>query len=214
MSSHHLASTILLLVGPDKVSEEARYERGVKIASLAPQSLLYQKYPDLKAATDAVIAENAQLGDTIEGFAKADAARNKARTALMSGVVTWDGVYDVFVNTTEKYAVTPDDAASVGTVARPRTKNPLIPPVSVDMKQDLKRDRLAIHVHRAPGLDRTVVEVNNTDPANPAGWKELDTSGAIHYVPSPAKGMWWARAASRNTKEKSAFTAPVSLTVK
>ena len=213
MTTYHHVPTILLLVGPDKVSENTRYERGVKITAQAPLSPLYQ-HADQKAATDAMIAENLTFKDTIDAYAKADAAFKKARTALGSAIVSWDGVYDVFVNTTEKYAVTPDDATGVGAQPRPKTIYQLVVPVSVEMKQDFKKDRLRIHVTRAPGLDRTVVEVNNTDPANAAAWKELDSSGAIHYVPSPAKGTWWARAASRTTKEKSAFTSPVSIVVK
>ena len=81
------------------------------------------------------------------------------------------------------------------------------------MKDYAKKDRLLIRVNRAPGMNQTVVEVNNTDPSNPAAWRELDSSGALHVVPSPAKGTWWARAASRTTKEKSAFTTPVYIVV-
>ena len=40
----------------------------------------------------------------------------------------------------------------------------------VEMKQDFKKDRLLIRVHRAPGMERTVVEVNNTDPSSAAAW--------------------------------------------
>jgi hypothetical protein len=214
MSKHLSVSTILILVGPDKVTHQTRYERGVKIAAQAPQSPLYQQHADLKAAADEVVKQNTALGDLIDAYAQADAAFKKARTALGTGIVNWDGVYDVFVNTTEKYAKTPDDAASVGTQARPKTHNALLVPISVEMKDDAKKDRLVIRVHRAPGLKRTIVEVNNTDPANAAAWKELDSSGAVHYVPSPAKGTWWARAASRTAKEKSAFCAPVSIVVR
>ena len=214
MTTYHHVPTILLLVGPDKANETTRYERGVKITAQAPLSPLYQKYPDMKASADAMIAENLTFKDILDAYTKADAAFKKARTALGSAVISWDGVYDVFVNTTEKYAVTPDDATGLGGQPRPKTIYQLVVPVSVDMKQDFKKDRLCIHVHRAPGLERTVVEVNNTDPASAAGWKELDSSGAVHYVPSPAKGTWWARAASRTTKEKSAFTSPVSMVVK
>jgi hypothetical protein len=214
MSKHHPVSTILILVGPDKVSHQTRYDRGVRVTAQAPQSPLYQQHSDLKGATDEVIKENVVLGNLIDAYAQADAAFKKARTALDAGTVTWDGIYDVFVNTTEKYGKTPDDAASVGTQARPRTHYSLLAPVSLEMKDDAKKDRLVIRVHRAPGMKRTVVEVNNTDPANAAAWKELDSSGALHYVPGPAKGTWWARAASRTAKEKSAFCAPVSIVVR
>ena len=211
---YHPVPTILLLVGPDKVSEATRYDRGVKVTALAPQSPLYTLHTDLKGSADEVMKETLTLKDSMDTYSKADAAFKKARTALGSAVIAWDGAYDVFVNTTEKYAASPDDATSVGAAPRPKNSYLLVPPVSVEMKQDVKRDRLIIRVHRATGLERTAVEVNNTDPTNPAAWKELDSSGALHYVPSPAKGTWWVRAASRTTKAISAFTSPVSIVVK
>jgi hypothetical protein len=47
----------------------------------------------------------------------------------------------------------------------------------------------------------------------PESWYELDGSGAVHIVPNPAKGTWWARAQSRTAKGKSDFTSPVSVIV-
>jgi hypothetical protein len=212
--SHLPVNTILLLVGPDKVSEQSRYDRGVKIGAQAPTSPLYQQHADLKAASDEVVTQTSSLKVDMDAYSKAEAAMKLARNTLLAGVVSWDGVYDVFVHLTEKYAVTPADVSALGGEPRPKVIHPLLPPLAVTMTQDAKRDRLRIDVERPPGILRTIVQVNNTDPTNAAGWRELDTSGAIHYVPSPANGTWWAKAACRTAKAISAYSVVVSVVVK
>jgi len=128
-------------------------------------------------------------------------------------VLAWDGAYDVFVSTGEKYALTENDVAALGDVARGKTINPLVMPLGVDLAFDPMRDRLRILVERAPGM-RTVVVQISPDPITATSWKELDGNGAVHLVPSPASGTWWARAASRTAKGTSDFTAPVSVLVR
>jgi hypothetical protein len=212
--SHLPSPTILLLVGPDKVSEQTRYERGVKVGAQSPSSTLYLQHADLKGAADEVGTQTSSLKGDMDAYAKAEAAMKLARHALLSGVVQWDATYDVFVNLAEKYAVTPEDVSALGGEPRPKVIHPLLPPIAVTMTQDAKRDRLRIHVDRPPGRARTIVQVNTTDPNNPAGWRELDTSGATHYVPSPAKGTWWAKAACRTSKAISGYSVVVSIVVK
>lgn len=73
-------------------------------------------------------------------------------------------------------------------------------------------DRLRVRVHRAPGM-RTVTVQLSLSSGTPESWSELDGSGAVHIVQSPAKGTWWARAQSRTAKGKSDFTSPVSVIV-
>ena len=183
--SHLRNPTILLLVGPDKVSEQTRYDRGVKIGAQAPNSTLYQQHADLKAASDGVVTQTGSLKGDMDTYTKAEATMKLARTALLKGVVDWDATYDVFVHLAEKYSVDPADVSALGGEPRPKVIHPLLTP-TVKLEQDAKRDRLVIHVERPPGKARTIVQVNNTDPNNAAGWRELDTSGALHYVPSPA----------------------------
>ena len=212
--SHLLSPTILLLVGPDKVSEQTRYERGVKIGAQAPSSTLYQQHPDLKSATDEVVTETTGLKGDMDALAKAEAVLKLARTGLLKGVADWDAAYDVFVHLAEKYAVIPADVSGLGGEPRAKVIHPLLTPLGVLLKQDTKRDRLRIQVQCAPGLTRTVVQVNNTDPNNAAGWRELDSSGTVHYLPSPAKGPWWVKAACRNSKAISAYSVVVSIVVR
>ena len=97
----HLPS-IQFLVGPDNVSAATRCERGVKVQNQAPQSPLYQQHSDLKAAADEVGKETASLKALQDAYTTAHAAFVTARTALGSGVLAWDGAYDVFVSTGEK----------------------------------------------------------------------------------------------------------------
>jgi hypothetical protein len=212
--SHLPSPSILLLVGPDKVSEQARYERGVKVGAQAPSSTLYQQNADLKSATDVVVAETTGLKGDMDAYGKAEAAMKLARTGLLKGVADWDAAYDVFVHLAEKYAAVPADVSGLGGEPRPKVIHPLLAPLGVLLKQDAKRDRLRIQVECAPGLTRTVVQVNNTDPNNAAGWRELDSSGTVHYLPSPAKGTWWVKAACRNSKAISAYSVVVSIAVK
>ncbi len=211
--TYHPVPTIPILVGPDKVSDTTRYTRGTKITGQAPQSPLYTQHADLKAAADQVSKDTVTLKAAMDAFTNADAAWKTARTALGTAVLTWDGSYDVFVTTTEKYAVTPNDVASVGGEARGKTINPLAMPLSVDFTYDGKKDKLRIHVHRAPGMRDSVVEVS-ADPITATSWKAQDGNGAVHYVDSPAPGTYWVQAASRTAKRKSPFTTPVSVIVK
>src|SRR5690349_18691437 len=65
--------TIQFLVGPDKVSEQTRYERGVKVDHHAPQSALCQKHADLAAAIAEVSADTTDLKAKMDAFAIAEA---------------------------------------------------------------------------------------------------------------------------------------------
>ncbi len=210
---HVNVPSILFLVGPDKVSAATRYERGVKVTSQAPQSPLYQKNADLKAAADEVGKQTISLKALMDGYSTAHAAYLTARTALFLGVTAWDSAYGVFVTTGEKYVITENDVAALGGAPRGKTINPLVVPLGVDLAYDPKRDRLRIHVDRAPGMRTCVVQLS-PNPVSAGSWKELDGNGAVHLVPSPAKGTWWARAASRTAKGTSDFTSPVSVLVK
>ena len=109
--------------------------------------------------------------------------------------------------------LTEHDVTALGGVARGKTINPLVMPLGIDFVFDANRNRMRIHVIRAPGM-RTVVVQLSPDPVTATSWKELDGNGAVHIVPNPASGTWWARAASRTTKGTSDFTAPVSVYVR
>jgi hypothetical protein len=212
MTYHHVP-TISFLVGPDKASTATRYDRGVTITNEAPQSALYQQHADLKAAADFVIKDTVTLKTMMDAYTAAEGAYKTARTALSNAIVTWDGSYSVFVTTGEKYALTQNDAHSIGGAARGRTRHPLAMPLSVDFTWNPKQSHLRVHVHRAPGMLVSVVEIS-PDPVTVTSWVELDGTGAVHTIPNPAKGTWWARAASRTAKATSDFTTPVAAIVK
>lgn len=211
--TYHPVPTIPFLVGPDKVSTTTRYDRGVTITNQAPQSPLYLQHADMKAAADAVIKDTATLKTMMDAYTTAEGAYKTARTALGNAIVTWDGSYDVFVTTGEKYALTPNDAHALGGVARGKTVHQLALPLAVDFTYNPKKNWLRIHVRRAPGMLVTLVELS-PDPISATSWVTLDGSGAVHTIPNPAKGTWWARAASVTARAKSDFTTPVSVIVK
>jgi len=205
--------TIQFIVGDTKSSTETRYEAGVKIAAEAPQSALYTAHSDLKASADDVAAKNAALkaaGDTYRG---ALAAVVSARGVLLAATAAWDVTYDCYLSTSTKYCSSPADAGSLALNLRGTTHNPLALPVAVELSHNLKKDWLRIYVKRAPGMDVVGVQMS-TDMTNPALWKELDGSGAVRIVQSPAPGTWWVRACSKNARATSAFTTPKSIIIK
>jgi hypothetical protein len=212
MSNHHV-STIAFLVGPDKVSAATRYDRGITVTNQAPQSALYLQHTDLKASADEVMKDTIALKTAMDAYTAAEGAYKTARTALGNAIVTWDGGYDVFIRLGEKYAATPNDAHAVGATPRTRQNYPLEMPLGVDLTYNAKKNYLRVHVHRAHGTRVVLVQLS-PDPVTASSWVELDGSGAVHVVPNPAKGTWWARAASKSAKAKSDFTTPVSVIVK
>lgn len=211
--TYHPVPTIPFLVGPDKATEQTRYDRGLKVSSQAPGSPLCAAHADLMASATEVIKENVVLKSAMDTFTTAEAAFLLAKTALGSAVVKWDGAYDVFVSTGERYAITPNDASTLGAVARGKTSHPLAMPLAVDFGWNPKKDHLRVHVHRAPGMRVVTVQISMS-PNDPSSWLELDGNGAVHFVPKPAKGTWWVRVQSRTAKGKSDFTTPVSVIVK
>jgi hypothetical protein len=91
--------------GPDKETVELRLARGVKVTSVAPNSTLYAQ-PEIKSAVDNVIADTKALKVLVDNFNTAQANLEKARTALGTGVLTWDGSYDILIAAGEKRCAT------------------------------------------------------------------------------------------------------------
>jgi hypothetical protein len=195
-----------------KDSGATRVTAGEKIATTGPGSPLYAQ-TDVKAAVDDVAAQTTTLKGRISDFNQAKVTYAKASTALEGSLQDWDGSFDVLVAVGEKVFTTENDAASVALVPATRTKNVLTPPLAVEMKQDLKKDLVRIHIVRSPGMDSHSTQVS-TDPTNPALWKELDGDGLNHVITHPTAGNLWARAAARTAKGTSNYTDPVLLVVK
>ena len=83
--------TIQFIVGDTKVSSTLRYDAGVKVATQAPQSLLYTAHADLKASADDLIAKNLVLKTASDGVHAAASALTLARGALLAANAAWDG---------------------------------------------------------------------------------------------------------------------------
>jgi hypothetical protein len=205
--------TIQFVVGDTKSSTETRYAAGVKIAAEAPQSALYAAHADLKAIADEVAAKNVALKAAGDAEHAAVAALATARGVLVAATAAWDVSFGCYLSTSTRYCTTAADAGSLALTLRGTTHNPLAPPLAVELSYNAKKDWLRIVVKRAPGMDVVSVQMS-TDMTNPALWKELDGSGAIRVVPSPAPGTWWVRACSKIARATSAFTTPVSIVIK
>lgn len=210
--TYQAVPTIQFLIGDDKVDEQARVDRGVAVGDQAPKSQLYLTHDDLKTAADDVVIKGKSLKTLMDAFTAADAAYKKARTALVTSVFAFDGSYDVFVALAEKYCITADDGTSLGLEVRSKVKNPLAPPLGITATYDAGRNRVRIHIQRAPGMRTVAVEVS-TDPSVTGSWRELDGSGALHFIPNPAKGTLLIRAASRTARAKSDYTTPISIII-
>ena len=205
--------TIQFTVAADKLTPETRISRGVKITTNAPTGTICTTYPDAQTACSAVVSENVKLKVAMDAFDTADATFKKARTALGSAVVSWDGAFDVYVSVGERRCTTADQGTGMALDVRVKTKNPFAMPISVSVTYNPKTLMIRVHVKRAPGMDHVALEMS-TDPNNPAAWKEIDGNGAVRLIPSPGPGTYWYRAASRTARAKSDFTTPVSVIVK
>lgn len=211
--TYQAVPTIQFTVTPDKESPETRLSRGVKITTNGPASTICTTYPDAQAACSAVAAESAKLKVAMDAYANAEATFKKARTALGTAVVSWDGAYDVYVAVGERRCTTADEGTGMALDVRVKTKNPFAMPISVEAEYNPKTNLLRVHVTRAPGM-RTVAVEMSTNPSDPTSWKELEGNGAVHVIPKPPPGTHWFRAATRTARAKSDFTTPVSVIVK
>jgi hypothetical protein len=198
--------------GPDKETVELRIARGVKVTNVAVTSSLYA-LPMIKSSVDNVIADTKALTALVDKFNTAQANLDKARTALGTGVLTWDGSYDILIAAGEKHCATEDDGTNLALPVRGKTRNPFAMPISVEFTHDATKREARIRVNRAPGMNVVVVQYS-PDPITATSWIELDGYGAVHVIPNLPPGTYWARAASKTARAKSDFTTPVSVIVR
>jgi DNA-binding NtrC family response regulator len=202
-------NNVTFAIKPEKLNATTRLARGAMVANQGPQSALYTGAT--KTAVDDVVQQTAALKTNVDTYTTARAAFVKARTALGTGLLSWDATFDVLVSNGERVCATPADGAGLGLpIVGAKAKYTFAMPISVELTQDIKKNMVRIHVHRAPGMRGSCVEIS-TDPTNPALWKELDGTGAIHRIPASPPGNLWARAATRSTTAKSEFTTPALL---
>jgi hypothetical protein len=199
-------------VGPVKRTPNARITCGTKIGAQAPSSDLY-KDPEVKAAVDNVVQKTKDAQAAVDDYSKAQAAYIKAREALGLVVAGWDITFDVLVSTAGKHCTSGADGAALGMPLRDAVSHALAIPLGVLLKQDFKKHLLRIHVQRAPGMKTAVVQVSR-DPITATSWEELGGEGLVREIPSPAPGIWYARAAHKRARATSDFTAPATLVVK
>src|SRR5262249_21425775 len=150
-------STVHFDVAGVKANPGTRLACGIKIGTQAPSSQLYA-LPDVKGAVDTVAKDTTAAQAALDAYNKANAAFQKARTALGIALGNWDGSFDVLVAVCEKRCVTTDDGTSVGmpTLLAGRSKYPLLMPAGLEVRIDFNRNQLVSLVQKAKGLRMAV----------------------------------------------------------
>ena len=212
MTMYHPVSRTHFVTGPDHANEQARLDRGTKVAAQTTSSLIQQN-PELKDAAGQLNQKTIDLTDLVGNYNKASVAFALARHALADGVTGWDDLYGVFTSVASKFVKSPADAAACGLEMRGTVHYALQAPLKIDLVHRIKKDELFIHVHRPKGMRVISTEISS-DPTNPASFKELDGTGATHTIPHPAPGTYAVRAACKNAHAKSDYCIPALITIK
>ena len=196
-----------------KGSVKKRIDAGAVIGANAPNSAILTGNSDVKVAADNLGAVNAKL-DAKDTKVRALALElGTERGALANLVVDWDAAYDVFVAVGRKYCITAEDAKGLGLAAMGPTSHLMAMPLAVLVKYDASKERIRIHVKRAPGMPSVRLQIS-PDPFTATSWIDLDGDGATAALAGYAPGTWWVRAASVRARERSDWTTPVSVIVK
>lgn len=200
-----------LSVGKVKKSANKRYEFGVKVKDQAPKSPIYQQTKEVQASADVLIIDTENLKIALDKFTIVEAQYKKARTELGAAVDKWDGSFDYYQANGEKFCASADDAAGLGFDPLVKARHTLAPPLSVEARQDFKKDLLRMQVKGAPGMRKVRVEVSRDGGLT---WMELPGDGAKRDLSGPAPGTYLIRARSVTASAFSEYTAPISVTVK
>jgi hypothetical protein len=195
-----------------KETVKSRRDAGEVIAANSPNSPILQANGDVKQAASNLITANDDLdaqGLKVKALESELAAE---RGGLANLIVDWDASYDVFVSTARLYCTTDEDAKALGLAAVGLASYALAMPISVGVVWDALSRLLRIRVTRAPGLRSVRLEIS-PDPITATSFAEIPGDGALAALPGYLPGTYWVRAASLRARERSEFTAPVSVVV-
>ena len=201
--------------GPDKASGDTRVARGDKIDGQAQNNPIVQGHADFKSAADGMNTQTVALKGLLLDYNQSQIAFQTSRSALSSGLISWDAAYNIFTSVGGKYLLNEKQANEAGLELRPDTSNQLGPPVKIDLKRrtDKGKNDLFIRVHRPKGMRGGATEIS-MDLTNPNAWKELDGDGATHSIPNPPPGTYAVRACCKTAHAKSEYFGPVTIVVK
>jgi hypothetical protein len=197
----------------NKQTLQTRTACAMAIGTNAPNSKIYQNDPTLQdmatkvtAAGDALSKADAKVKSLMLELAAARADRESLTDAF-------DTAYELYVTKVETVAATPKDMNDLALTPQVQSSHQLVTPLSITAKYDLKKSIIQVAVKEAAGSQACIIEIS-PDPAGPATWKRVEGVGTSRTLGGYAPGVYWVRAASARANEQSAFTEPVSVTVK
>jgi len=196
-----------------KRSLKDRTDLASLIAKKAPNSTFVQAHLSLKASCDALIQAGVDLDTALTDERAAKTAYAEARSLVRAKTTAYDGSHDVCVAQTELYVTTPEEMQSVGWTVAVQSKYLLTSPLQVLPSYDILKSLIHIEVRQPPGMRACIIEIS-PDPVTPTSWVRLDGNGIRRTLSGYPPGVYWIRVANVRAHAKSAYTDPVSVTVK
>lgn len=199
--------------GSDKKDASTRIARAKAIETASATSALYQGHPEVKSECDALIEQSKRVAATEATVASLEVQLSAARSARAVEIDAYDAIYGVCTSKVERYATSPAEVQGAGFDVLQREKHALAAPTSVDAWFEDREQELKVRVMLPVGMSSCVVDVSN-DASEPRQWTRLPGVGRRQSMSRVLPGTYFIRAATVRAHDQSAFTTPVSITVK
>lgn len=199
--------------GGDKLSTQARIDRGAQMGKAIPTSTLYTNVSQVKAACDAVVLCGTDLATADATATAADLAAATARSVRDGKQGTFDTANAICMTTVEHYATTPAEIQGVAYVLLIPNNNGLAMLNGMTAQFDPILGLVEIEIQHPAGVSRCLLEVS-TEPVTPTSWQRVPGDGLRRKLSGYAPGTYWFRAATMRASAQSAFTTPISVVVK
>jgi hypothetical protein len=188
----------------DKRTPASREKRSFIVAGLAPRSLLWQANPGLRRAGEALIQAGVDLGQALRSKPTAQGI------AWLCG--EWDMRFNLYAAHAEMAARRPEDLTGLGLALRTVAPHPLVPPLAVTARYDVRRRQMQIHVRRPPGERGCLIEISPT-PFVSGTFQALGGNGARRVLSGYAPGTYAVRAAMVGRDRHSPYSQTVIVIV-
>jgi hypothetical protein len=197
----------------DKGSIKAREDRSTLVATHGPNSPLWGAVPAVGDSGKKLVTAGDELTAGAKLVKSLESQLDTARKGLVVLTGAWDQAFELFATNVETHAVQAADISSLGLVTLDPATYKLAAPLSIDVAFDVKKSAIRIHVHRAPGAHKCIVEIS-AEPISPGSFKQAKGNGARRTLTGYPPGMYWVRAATVNADDQSEWTGPVAVIVK
>lgn len=196
-----------------KASSDARTGRAKLIATLGPKSLHWQNDPTLeKAGTDVIDAGTKLAADDLE-IAELESQLATARLVKIKDEVAFDSKFDIYASHVEDVCTEPHEMHELALDPLGETTYHTDAPRGLTATSDPLRHDITVHVKRAPGLKRCLIEVS-ADPTMETGVEQFPGDGARQTMGPFPPGTYALRARHVRATERSAFTEIILVVVK